>query len=290
MNSPSGDYGNYYIFGVVAAGTYTGSWWQMPASANQNYSGWAGKAVTGQLTWQYGTNLPLSTWTWLPMPAAVMSANDYYFFPVDSTTGNPGHGPAQNNDVYSDCHQCEVGGYETSYVATTTASATRNGDAIQLTNATVLPAIISGRLNWVFDFEALAAMGNYSTDSSTVYLYSDPNDSTTYVRLNVSTGVLTVSVSGTTNTTSAISWNQGDRVQIYVGTGGSSATVVDYRTAPYSTQTFGSTTVCTITGSALGSIAPSGAINVMSAAGSNVLGSILFEIQPYLPGQGPTWL
>lgn len=292
-NGTAGEYGTYNTIGTLAAGTYTGSAWYMPASANQSYQSTFGKFVASQAVGISGTALPLSIWTWLTNTTTVSAPNIFYFFSADGRNQSTYSGTQPGTvaqDIDIDCMQVEIGSYETSYIKTVGSTASRNADAPQITNTSVLAGISSGQLSWMFDFEALASLANYSTDSSKLYLYSDPNDATTYISINVSTGAITISVSGTTNTTSAVTWNQGDRVQIFIAAGGSIATTAYYRTAPYSTFTFGSEHTLSITGSALGNFAPSGVVNIFQAAGTDVLSCVAFEIQPYATGKGPSWI
>jgi hypothetical protein len=97
------------------------------------------------------------------------------------------------------------------------------------------------------------------------------------------TGVLTVSIGGVTNTTAAFSWAQYDSVRIFVAAGGGIASVVSY------TVNAGAAVHPAVTGSALGTVSTAGALDIGCSTTTLQLAGWYTGLLFYKAGDKPAW-
>jgi hypothetical protein len=181
-------------------------------------------------------------------------------------------------DHIVDMPQIEAGKWAGEYIPTAGASATRAGERLYL--ATGSAVVSAGRLSLHFRAQLKHTPANAD---SAMRLWTDHADATTYVEIATS-GVMTVSVGGNTNTTAALAWAANDIVDIFVAAGGGIATVVRYRVNG------GATSSPAVAGSALGTIAPSGAINLLcDASAAKQPGCRVYALDFYKSGRAPAW-
>lgn len=179
-------------------------------------------------------------------------------------------------DVMLDACQREAGSFPTSYIPTSGGTATRNATFLRALSATVTPKLTTGRLSIELSFRAMGARTEYSGTHSLWYV--DASNQASFV---ASTGVLTITVAGATNTCTLPAWARYDLVEISVQCGGSLATVVKYR------LNSGAVTSLAITGTALGTHA-TGDVYLFSTNAGQHLSCWAYVAAFYAPG-APSW-
>jgi hypothetical protein len=271
VNPGSAHYACFNLVASVAAASYTGSAWVYPGTISDwqiaNLPNNAGNSIA-----THGT-LTAGKWQRVQGPTGVQSSTTgYYWIPNDGRDYHTVGGiAAEALDAYYDAHQLEAGLYPSPFILTTSAAVTRAGQKLTTPNATTVTS--SGKVSIYVELEIPSTFANAD---SAMRIWSDPNDATTYVEL-ATNGTLTVSVGGATNTCSITGDSAGALFKLWVKAGGSAATVVEYK--------FGAGSVVTpsITGSALGAIAPSGVLEVACSsttkqlAGTHLRGGFLVD-------------
>ncbi|MEY5061765.1 MAG: hypothetical protein RIS45_1686 [Planctomycetota bacterium] len=179
-------------------------------------------------------------------------------------------------DVILDCCQREAGSFPTEFIPTTGSTATRAASFLRALSATWAGYALTGRVSLEFVLRPKGARTEYS--GSTTLWYVDASNQATFVP---STGVLTITVAGGTNTVTLPSWARYDLVELSVQAGGGVATVVKYR------LNGGSVTSLAVTGSALGTHA-TGDMYLCSTSSAQHLSCWLYAVRYYRSG-GPSW-
>lgn len=178
--------------------------------------------------------------------------------------------PAGARDLIYDYGQREAGGYPTEWTPTT-----RNASFLHVLGSTWSSRILAGRVGLELWLRPKGARSEYS---GTRYLWwIDANNN---VAFDASTGVLTVTIAGASNTTSAITWSRYADVKVYVEMGAGTsyvAVLID-----------GVRTVPTITGSALGSLSAGNLYLGSSNAGGHTC-AWLYMQSFWSPGARPSW-
>jgi hypothetical protein len=184
-------------------------------------------------------------------------------------------------DGVVDLVQCEKGSFESEVIVTAGASATRAGERLRFTPSQQITA--AAQLRFYAKLKPKGAATAYATNLSTIRLWTDANDATSYCEMDTTTRVMTISIAGATNTTAALTWAKFDVLEIWVVAGGSQTTVVKYRVNG------GAATVPAITGTALGNFAPSGALDILCDGTGKQWSAWLYNVIFYPSGQQPTW-
>ena len=179
-------------------------------------------------------------------------------------------------DVLLDACQREAGAFPTEFVPTSGATATRAATFLRVLSATWAGHALTGRVSLELVLRPKGARTEYG--GSTTLWYVDASNQATFVP---STGVLTITVAGSTNTVTLPSWARYDLVELSVQCGGSVATVVKYR------LNGGSVTSLSVTGSALGTHA-TGDMYLCSTNSAQHLSCWLYAARFYRSG-GPSW-
>ena len=179
-------------------------------------------------------------------------------------------------DVLLDACQREAGAFPTEFVPTSGATATRAATFLRVLSATWAGHALTGRVSLELVLRPKGARTEYG--GSTTLWYVDASNQATFVP---STGVLTITVAGSTNTVTLPSWARYDLVELSVQCGGSVATVVKYR------LNGGSVTSLAVTGSALGTHA-AGDMYLCSTNAGQHLSCWLYAVRFYRSG-GPSW-
>ncbi len=179
--------------------------------------------------------------------------------------------PAGARDLIYDYGQREAGGYPTEWTPTT-----RNANFLTVLGSTWSSRILAGRVGLELWLRPKGARSEYS---GTRYLWWI--DANNHVSFDASTGVLTVTIAGASNTTSAITWSRYADVKVYVELGGSLATYV-------AVLIDGVRTVPSITGSALGSLA-AGDLYLRSSSTTGSTCAWLYMQSFWSPGTRPSW-
>lgn len=188
-----------------------------------------------------------------------------------------GGGNCTSIDAWTDLAQLESGAYPTEAILTTTASATRAGERLYLASAT--SAVHIGRLSLAVSCRPKSTLANAD---GVQRLWTSGAD---YAEL-ATTGVLTISIGGATNTTAAFTWAQYDSVDVWVAAGGSVASQVSYRVNG------GAVVHPAIAGSALGNVSTAGALDLLNNGASpplNQLAAWITGITLYKLGASPWW-
>ena len=149
-----------------------------PGRIEYNSAGWGQVAVTVGAAWgrvSYTTN-------------ATTTSN----LGLIPTTGRDGTA----RDNYTDLGQIESGAWASEAIVTTTGSATRAGERLYLASAA--PYVNAGRLTLAISCRPKAARDKYA---AAMRVWTSGTD---YAEINPTTGVMTVSIGGSTNTTAAI--------------------------------------------------------------------------------------
>ncbi len=197
-------------------------------------------------------------------------------FPIGVEGRARGVVAAGARDVRVAFPQLEAGGYATEWIPPTGATTTRNATFLRALSATVAPKLSTGRLSIELKFRAKGARTEYSGTHSLWYV--DANNQAAFV---ASTGVLTITVAGATNTCTLPAWARYDLVEISVQCGGSLATVVKYR------LNSGAVVSLAITGTALGTHA-TGDVYLFSTNAGQHLSCWAYVAAFYAPG-APSW-
>ena len=172
--------------------------------------------------------------------------------------------------------QIELGGFPDELIPTAGAPATRAATFLRALSATVTPKLATGRLSIELRFRAKGARTEYGGTTSLWYV--DASNQASFVP---STGVLTITVAGATNTCTLPAWARLDLIELSVQCGGGLATVVKYR------LNAGAVTSLAITGSALGTHA-TGDLYLLSTNAGQHLSAWLYTAAFYAPG-APSW-
>lgn len=178
-------------------------------------------------------------------------------------------------DVMLDACQREAGGYPDEFIPTAGAAATRAASFLSLPGAMLASRLIGGRVGILRHVRFKGARSEYS---GTRYLWW--LDANNHVSFAPATGVVTVTIAGATNTTSALTWSRHSEGQVFVEMGAGVsyvAILID-----------GVRTVPSVAGSALGSLS-AGDLYVGS---SNVGGHSCawnYFAGFYAPGTRPSW-
>jgi len=218
-----------------------------------------------------------TTWTRVDFTATGAGGETTAIVPVDgrdwSAIGGVGTGL---RDIVVDACQREAGSFPTEFIPTTGSTATRAASFLRALSATWAGYALTGRVSLEFVLRPKGARTEYS--GSTTLWYVDASNQATFVP---STGVLTITVAGGTNTVTLPSWARYDLVELSVQCGGALATVVKYR------LNGGSVTSLAVTGSALGTHA-TGDMYLCSTNSAQHLSCWLYAVRFYRSG-GPSW-
>lgn len=254
-----GAFGPYQAVTVSDTAAYTCSLWLRATSGTSTYQMFGTATAFGFAT---GT----ATTTYRRVAATLTAGGTSLVYePNDGRdlTGSGGIVDAAR-DVLIDLHQVEAGAFATEAIVTTAAAATRAGERLRIT-ATV---IVAGRLALEIDCQPKGARADYAAAARVWTRGTD------YAEIEPTTGVLTVSIGGVTNTTSALTWSANDHVQLYVAAGGARPTTVSYRVNN------GATITPTVTGSALGALS-AGDVDVLSDGTSSQLSCWLRAVRAW---------
>ena len=183
----------------------------------------------------------------------------------DASSDSPAGHTAGNRDVIADLFQLEFGAYASPYIDTTTVSVARAGQQLATPAAKVVTD--GGKVSLYLEIEVPCTIANADTAQR---VWSDPNDSTTFVELATS-GTLTISVAGSTNTCTISGPVAGSLIKLWVKCGGGAATFVEYKVDSSAVVT------PAITGSALGTIAPSGVLHVACSGTTKQFAGVLLR-------------
>jgi hypothetical protein len=172
--------------------------------------------------------------------------------------------------------QLEAGAWMSELIPTSGATATRAGERLYLASA--VSYVASGRLGFEVSLRPKASPANYA---GAIRLWTRSTD---YAEISTA-GALTISIGGSTNTTAAASfaWTAYDTVQIFIGAGGSSASVVSYRVNG------GSVVHPTVTGSALGSVSTGGALDLLCSSTSSQFSAWVTRLAFWKGAAKPSW-
>lgn len=173
--------------------------------------------------------------------------------------------------------QAERGAWPSELIQTSGASATRAGERLYRPTASAL--VHYGRLSMALSFRPKSTLANAD---GVQRLWTSGAD---YAEL-ATTGVLTVSVGGVTNTTAALSWAQYDSVRLFVAAGGGVASVVSYNVNA------GAVVHPAVAGAALGTVSTAGALELLNdGAGTPAkqLACWLTAITFYKASDKPAW-
>lgn len=174
-----------------------------------------------------------------------------------------------------DCAQREPGAYPSPWIPTTGATATRAASFFRVLGSTWSSRILAGRLGLGLWLRPWGARSEYTGVRYLWWL-----DANNHVAFDASTGVLTVTIAGASNTTSAITWNRDADVEVFVEMGAGVsyvAVLID-----------GVRTVPTVTGSALGSLS-AGDLYLRSSSTTGHTCSWLYMQSFWSPGTRPWW-
>lgn len=254
----------------AVTGDVTASWWQFGDPANGNVY----TLVSGDRT---ATTLgSASAWGRLSISRNA-GGGASSLVPADGRDWSAKGGlVAAAHTVTVDACQREAGSFPTEYIPTTGTAATRAASFLRVLSATVTPKLNTGRLSIELKFRAKGARTEYG--STTSLWYVDANNQAAFV---ASTGVLTITVAGATNTCTLPAWARYDLIELSIQCGGGLATVVKYR------LNAGAVTSLAITGSALGTHA-TGDLYLLSTNAGQHLSAWLYTAAFY-PSGGPSW-
>ncbi len=270
---------------VLSAGQYgqirTGQAWTGAATMSAWLRTTSGSAGNGQLYvydgGTYALLLPTLSGSWLRYSVTrnAGSGGGGQLSPCDARSLGAGAPGALDNLL--DLMQGEQGAWPSEPIVTTGASATRAGERLYLPTSS--PYVVGGRLSLAVSLRPKSTLANAD---SAQRLWTSGAD---YAEI-ATTGVLTVSIGGVTNTTAALTWAQYDTVDLWVAAGGSSATLVSYRVNG------GATSHPAVTGSALGNVSTAGALDLLNDGASPPLKQFsawVTSITFYRGGAAPSW-
>lgn len=274
IQAPSGTHGLGETIRTSCAGISTASAWLKSASGTA-----APNLNTDRSSARIATSATAAaTWGRLSFTATGGGAETTALVPVDGRDWSGiGGVAAGTRDFYVDACQREVGAYPTSYIPTAGAITTRNATFLRALSATVAPRLATGRLSLELKLRPMGARTEYGGTTSLWYV--DANNQAAFVP---STGVLTITVAGSTNTVTLPSWARYDLVELSVQCGGGLATVVKYR------LNSGSVMSLAVTGSALGTHA-SGDLYLCSTSSAQHLSCWLYTATFHPNGTAPAW-
>lgn len=261
--------------GLGAVNTQTGTTWVRPhlgtAPADVGLLTTGGTPAIGSSIVQ-GAD---ASWRRLSSSGTPTGVGAFLVYPIFSSAAVPVLGIAAHDwDCYGT--QIETGAFPTEFIPTSGGTATRAATFLRVLSAVVAPKLSTGRLSLELKLRAKGARTEYSGTRSLWYV--DANNQAAFV---ASTGVLTVTVAGATNTCTLPSWARYDLVEISVQCGGSLATVVKYR------LNSGAVTSLAITGTALGTHA-TGDVYLFSTNAGQHLSCWAYAAAFYAPG-APSW-
>jgi hypothetical protein len=266
----------------VPTGYVTFSQWQRGNAGGEVYM-WTGvlrdasDASAGY--WTYPSGTLTTAWTHsIGTPAATQGVGmGVYFVPVDGEDRTPDGGPtAAARDGIVDAYQIESGAFATEFILTSGGvTATRAGEWLHL--ASTVGYVHVGRLSLEIDLRPKADPASYG---AAMRFWTRGSDYCEFA----TTGVLTCSVGGVTNTTAAFSWAQYDSVRIYVAVGGGLASVVSY-------SVNGAAAVHpTVSGAGpLGSVSTGGALDFLCSGTASQLDSWITGITVFKTSVKPAW-
>ena len=232
-------------------------------------------ALLGGATTGLSTALAATAWARYDASVLPFGGTSITAFAVDARD-NYGFG-AGARDWLAYGVQLETGAFPTEFVPTSGAAATRAASFLRSLAATHAPRIVTGRLSIELVLRAKGARTEYGGTTSLWYV--DASNQASFVP---STGVLTITVAGSTNTVTLPSWARYDLIELFVAAGGGLATVVKYR------LNGGSVTSLAVTGSALGTHA-AGDLYLCSANAGQHLSCWLYTVRFYATGTAPGW-
>lgn len=250
---------------LVNAATYTGSIWTRASTAGVKDTcgfwiqlGTATANASGTLT---------ETWE---RRQCTQTANGtaHQVVPVDGRA--VGGLSAAARDAYVDFCQLEAGKICTEWVPT----GTRAGERLY----TTYPSVSQGKLRLELDLQPKGARADYASAIRVWTLGSD------YAEINPTTGVMTISIGGETNTTAAMNWAANDRVRLWIASGGGAASVVSYKVNN------GATASPAITGDPLGNLTALGTPDLLCNGTSNQFTAWVRSVSALRPGKTPAWL
>jgi hypothetical protein len=214
----------------------------------------------------------------LPTYTNVTGGNFDGGIPVDGQNQIPVGGIAAGaRDVICDLHSMEAGKFATEVIVTGGAGGSRSGE--RLTRSIPTDSVDNGRVSIYAEIQPKGARSAYG---SPIRLWTI--DANNYCEINPTTGVITTSVAGVTNTTDPVTWNALDTVEIFVATGASVATRASYRVNG------GSETVLSITGSALAAVSAPSAFDWLCNGTASQFTSWARKLEAYKQGRKPSWV
>ncbi len=271
-NVASGATSNYQTVSVTNAIKYVAGAWFRHASGSG----------TGQFVLNTGASpadsfAVTSAWARRTKNFTASATASVSYIPVDGRdwTGSGGT-TAGARDIVCDLHQVEAGAYPTEAIVTTTATATRAGERLNVAAAKIVSA---SRVEIQIDLYAKGAATEYAGDGAHVYLLF--TDASNYIRIDTATRRLQVAVAGATwSPVTALTWARGDRVTFRVAAGGGSIA----SRASYSVNGGAYTDLGT---TAAQGTWPATASDVCSAATASQLSCWLRSVTTYVPGGMP---
>jgi hypothetical protein len=249
------------------------------AHASTHVVNGAASPTTGYWAFTGPRTLTLSWERLIGVPTLVNGALSavVYHVPIDgqNQTANGGHAAGARAGVV-DMHQIELGAFATEFISTSGGTATRSGERIAITGGSSL--VPRGRLSLELQCIPKGARADYA--NTITFWYVDANNK---CEINPTTGLLTLTVGGATNTCPGINWPALSRVQFWIEVGGSLPSVVKW------SLDGGAVNQPPVTGSALGTLTISSACDILCAATANQLSSWLQIVRAYPDGTRPTW-
>ena len=272
IQAPSGTHGLGETIRTSCAGVSTASAWL------RSHSGTAAPNLnTDRSSARIATNATATTaWGRLSFTATGGGAETTALVPVDGRDHSAIGGVVNGaRDFAVDACQREVGGYPTSFIPTAGAITTRNAGFLPVLGATWASRILGGRAGILRHFRPMGARSEYS---GTRYLWW--LDANNHVSFAAATGVVTVTIAGVTNTTSALAWSRYADAQVFVEMGAGVSYVA--------LLADGVRTVPSVAGSALGSLSAGD----LYLGSSNVGGHTCawnYKAGFFAPGTRPDW-
>lgn len=185
---------------------------------------------------------------------------------------------AQALDQVTDLHQAESGLHPTEVIITAGATGTRAGE--RLYYATGSSLINNGRLGLGYSIHPKGTSSQYLANMRLWTI-----DASNYCEVDFSTRKIVTVIGGVSYTTaSAMTWAASDQVDIWVEAGGGTLnTVAKYRVNEGSTTTLGTS------GAAQGTIAASGAVDLLCNGTANQFNAWVRTLAAYRDTQRPAW-